>query len=333
MFYVSNGSLPRALAFDATAKVRTRDGFGWPLLVLDRPPSISSGEPASATPAVADSPASVSPASVLPLCFVVTIEPTGGARRRSAARQLAAAGAEFRFIDGAGPGDPAIDIYYDEAANYRAMKRPLSRGEVAAYLSHRRALEAFLKTDAEFAIVLEDDFGLVEPDRFAEAVIGVLRAPVSWDLIKLFDYGRRKRSRASLSLGQLAIVEYKSQTSGMVGYIARRSGAEKLTSRSSLFRPIDEDIKFYWELDLRVFSVAPNLVTEISDGLGGSSIGPERQRLRDKRSIGRSLRGNKIKLGHMLRHFLNRGIYGLRSAIRGNAGEAGLNAAAPRDLG
>lgn len=269
----------------------------------------------------------------LPQCFVITIEPMNGVRRQSAARQLEAVGVDFRFVEGVEADGPEVNVHYDKRLNSRLMKRPLSRGEVAAYLSHRRALEAFIETDAEFALVLEDDFALIELDHFVEAITSILRAPARWDLIKLFDYRGPKRPRARLDLGRLAIVEYKSQTSGMVGYLVRRSGARKIMLRPRLFRPIDEDIKFYWEMDLRAFSVTPNLVAEISDTLGGSAIEPERRRLRDDRSIGRSLRGNGIKLGHMWRHFLNRRRYGLRSAMQAYAqkDDADTHRASDRD--
>ena len=254
--------------------------------------------------------------SILPKCIVITIEAEDGARRRSAIRQLNPLGIDFTFIDGCRPDEPAVDICYDARLNFWRMKRPLSRGEVAVYLSHRRALAAFIETDAEFALILEDDFGFVEPDGFVEEITSISRAPIRWDLIKLFDFQGPKKPRAWLDLGRVAIIEYKRPTAGMVGYLVRRSGAEKLMSRPNLFRAIDEDIKFYWEIDLHAFSVFPNMITEISDELGGSKIDLERQRLRADRSVGRSARGAVIKLGQKWRHFLYHRRYGLDAAMK-----------------
>jgi GR25 family glycosyltransferase involved in LPS biosynthesis len=254
-----------------------------------------------------------------PPCFIITIEPDVGQRAQSALRQLAPLGIASHIVEGVRPDDIAIESLYSRSLNFRYMKRPLGRGEVAVYSSHRRALEMFLKTDSEFAIVLEDDFEILRPDHFVDEVLRILDAPLEWDLIKLFDYlGSKKPKKpiARLDLGPIAIVEYKTPRAGMVGYIVRRSGAEKLISRPHLFRPIDEDLKYYWELDLWSFSVVPCLLAEISDRLGGSYIELERRRLRDDRSIRRSIRGNKIKVARMLHHFMNHHRYCLTEAMR-----------------
>ena len=254
-----------------------------------------------------------------PPCFVITIESDVGQRAQSALRQLTPLGIALHVVDGVRPDDIGIESLYNRDLNSLYMKRPLGRGEVAVYSSHRRALETFLKTDFEFAIILEDDFELLRPDHFVDEVLRILDAPLEWDLIKLFDYlGSKKPKKpiARLDLGPIAIVEYSTPRAGMVGYIVRRSGAQKLISRPHLFRPIDEDLKYYWELDLRSFSVFPCLVAEISDRLGGSYIELERRRLRDDRSIRRSIRGNKIKLARMLRHFVHRHHYSLTEAMR-----------------
>jgi len=248
---------------------------------------------------------------------VISTQDDGGIRRNSAVNQLNALAADFTFIRGYSPDDPEIDRGYSSALNCTAMKRPLSRGEIAAYLSHRRALTAFLATDAKAAIVLEDDFKAINHTRFAEQISRLLHAPAKWDLIKLFDYKRRKTPRARLDLGTIQLIEYTSPTVGMVAYLVRRSGAQKLLERQYVFRPIDEDIKFYWELDLWVFSVSPNLVSEISDKLGGSQIEPERFRLRSNRSLRRSVRGIWIEFKRAWKHFRNRRKYGLEAAMRG----------------
>ena len=254
----------------------------------------------------------------LPKCFVITIE-TDGARGQSAARQLNSIGLDFEFVEGCLPDDRLVSASYDQSLNYWRMKRPLSLGEVAVYLSHRRALATFLQSNAESALILEDDFGFSDPDHFIENVTKILRAPIRWDLIKLFDFQGPKRPRARFDLGRLSIVEYTSPTAGMVGYLVRRSGAQKLIARPILFRTIDEDTKLYWELDLYAYSVLPNIVTEISHELGGSTIELERQRLRDDRSFSRSFRGMGIKFARRWHQFFNRRRYSLGAAIEAYA--------------
>lgn len=255
----------------------------------------------------------------LPHCFVISIDKDGGIRLESALTQLDAIGASYSFIAGYTPEDPEIDRSYSRELNRVSMKRPLSRGEIAAYLSHRRALTAFLETGAEFAIIMEDDFGAIDPANFHDQISRLLQAPLQWDLVKLFDYQLRKKPRARLNLGTVDLVEYPSPTAGMVAYLVRRSGAKKLTRRPLLFRPIDEDIKFYWEIGIYVFSVVPNLVSELSEKLGGSIIEPERFLIRSQRSPWRALRGNLIELKRRWMHLRNRRRFGIKAAIKNAA--------------
>lgn len=72
---------------------------------------------------------------------------------------LNAAGLAFERIPAIDASEPAIfEQVYDARENRRNYLAPLSRQEVACFLSHRRAWQTFLETsDAPYAIFLEDD--------------------------------------------------------------------------------------------------------------------------------------------------------------------------------
>ena len=53
--------------------------------------------------------------------------------------------------------DLATFVQYDSDATLRYMGRALVGGEIGCYMSHLRAVQAFLATDAKHALVLEDD--------------------------------------------------------------------------------------------------------------------------------------------------------------------------------
>ncbi|WP_269932158.1 glycosyltransferase family 25 protein [Aminobacter sp. HY435] len=217
-----------------------------------------------------------------PLTLVVTVDVESGPRRKSANLQLAALGWPFQFVQGLTPQSPETVCLYDPQMNRRRCKRPLAPVEVAAYASHRKAMREFLDTEQPLALVLEDDFRLLDPAAFTERMEGLLAAPVEWDILKLFDFQQRPVVD-EVNVGDVAIVSHGSPTAGMVGYLITRQGAEKMLSRPRVYRQIDEDIKYFWELKLRVLSVRPNLVTDISERLGGSLLEADRNHIKQKR--------------------------------------------------
>lgn len=225
-----------------------------------------------------------------PLTLVVTVDPESGPRRNSTRAQLKALAWPFTFVDGLTTQSPEVAAIYDARQNRRKSKRPLAPAEVAAYASHRKAMGEFLATDHKVTLILEDDFHLVDPGRFASRIKALMKAPVVWDILKLFDFQERPVVE-SIPVGDIKIVSHGSPTAGMVGYLITRRGAQRMLRRPTVFRQIDEDIKFFWELKLRVLSVQPNLIVDIGHELGGSLIEPERLEVRKQRSWVISLKG------------------------------------------
>jgi glycosyl transferase family 25 len=220
--------------------------------------------------------------SSLPVTLIVTVDAEAGPRRKSAHAQLSALSWPFAFVEGLTPQCAETTSLYDPKQNRKRSKRPLAPAEVAAYASHRKAMRAFLDTDEPMALILEDDFRLLEPAAFAARISALQRAPVEWDILKLFDFQDRPVVD-SVPVADIAIVSHGSPTAGMVGYLITRRGAESFLSRATVYRQIDEDIKFFWELKLRVLSVKPNLVTDVSAELGGSLIEADRNEVKLKR--------------------------------------------------
>ena len=58
-------------------------------------------------------------------------------------------------------------------------------GEVGCYLSHLKAMETFLRTDAPWCVILEDD---VEVLPACTDVLRSLAEKDDWDLVKLFNF-------------------------------------------------------------------------------------------------------------------------------------------------
>ena len=85
-------------------------------------------------------------------------------RLASATQQLNQQGFEFTRIpayDGRGKVLSDFQQYDDEQAQ-KTMGRSLLGAELGCYLSHVRCVEQFLKTDADYLVVFEDDLKLAE---------------------------------------------------------------------------------------------------------------------------------------------------------------------------
>jgi GR25 family glycosyltransferase involved in LPS biosynthesis len=236
---------------------------------------------------------------------VVTCRKSPAERRASAMHELnrLPMALETEFVDGFIAEDTVIDELYDAAANRRRCKRPISRAEVGVYASHRLAWRRLLDSDHAAALVLEDDFGFRDDGQ----IMGVLE---NWpavlgedrDIVKLFDFEKRAVNRPMFlrRVGGVDLVKWRSPTAGMVAYLISRQGAQKFLARERIFRPVDEDVKYFWELGLDIWSVPGNPVIEVSARLGGSLVDTDRGQTKTRRLV-RSVWGNLLTADRKIR--------------------------------
>ncbi len=145
--------------------------------------------------------------------------------------------------------------------------------------------------------MLEDDFGIRDSDRLAGAIARADELLSGRDIVKLYDFPRSGRQdyAAIRDVGPLRLGKWRYPSAGTVAYLISRDGAQKLLRRRSVFRPVDEDFKYFWELDLDVWSMVDPPVAEIGAGVGGSTLDAGRKAAKSRRTIDR-LRGNLIHL-------------------------------------
>ena len=101
----------------------------------------------------------------------------------------------------------------------------------------------------------------------------------NWDMIKLFSFDPDPKcvSRRALGPAHEIVTPYRIP-SCTVGYGLTREAARCLADRSvPFFRPIDEDLKFFWETGLRVALVLPAPVTVGDQQTVTGTIGAERR--------------------------------------------------------
>ena len=128
-------------------------------------------------------------------------------------------------------------------------------GEVGCTLSHLKAMETFLKTDAPWCVILEDD---VEVLPACAEVLRSLAEKDDWDLVKLFNFhsGLPVKKRALGSAHHLVV--HLTRTTSSAAYVVNRRAAETLLKS---MRPISEQVDHAldrpWETGLRTRGIRP----------------------------------------------------------------------------
>jgi len=145
-----------------------------------------------------------------------------------------------------------VDAELYGARNRLPMPRP---GEVGCYLSHLKAMEEFLRTDAPWCVILEDD---VEVRPECVEVLAALGQKDDWDLVKLFCFhsGLPVRKRALTQNHHLVV--HLTRTTSSAAYVVNRRAAETLLkSMRPISEQVDHALERPWETGLRVRGVRP----------------------------------------------------------------------------
>lgn len=218
--------------------------------------------------------------------FVLTIDSPGGVRRAHCERLFAKQELQFTFVDGVSGNDLDIDQVYSRRKNLLFAKRSLSPAEISTYFGHRKIWQEFIGTGEDVCLVVEDDLEIINQTDFQIAISNA-RDYATWDILNFFDF-KPKPILHSEDWHSLSIADYKYPSSGTVAYLINRKAAQKLLSRKKIFRPVDEDLSNCWEFDIRVRSISPNLVDEVSHTLGGSMLEGSRLAEKKQRPLPRS---------------------------------------------
>lgn len=160
-------------------------------------------------------------------------------------------------------------------------------GEVGCYLSHLKVLETFLRTDAPWCVVLEDDVEVLP------ACVDVLRSlseKNDWDLVKLFNFHSGLPVKKRELVGGYRLVAHLTRTTSSAAYVVnRRAAATLLKSMRPISEQVDHALDRPWETGLRTRGIRPMPVVLAPVAATTSTIGYQ-----DKKK-GRPL-GKAVKL-------------------------------------
>lgn len=236
-------------------------------------------------------------------------------RLRTASEEMGRAGVGFERLEAVDGSTLSADRLAELATwDGRSFFKALSPGEVGCYLSHVAAAERIVRERWPLALVMEDDFRL-RPE-FAATLRALVERGVDADLIKLEGGLRGGDVLAELPSGN-RLVRHRRPPVRTVALLWSREGARKFLAVSrTLRRPVDVQLKHWWEGDLQILSVSPPPVVQDADHAAASTIGARRPR----GWIGR-LRQWRYRLGYACQsqwHLLRR--HGARAWLRANLG-------------
>ncbi len=178
-------------------------------------------------------------------------------RLASIASSLKALGLPFERIPAVAGAphveDPAIvDLARYPLRNRRGAPRG---GEVGCYLSHLRAYERLLATDAQWCVVLEDD---VECLPSLPGVLDSLGKADDWDIAKLFCFHSGMPVPVRRLAGGHRLCVHLTRTTSSAAYaFNRRAAGVLLRTMLPLSQQIDHALDRPWESGLRVRGVRP----------------------------------------------------------------------------
>jgi len=209
-------------------------------------------------------------------------------RMAHAEAQLLQAGFHCKRIDafdGRGLNLSAV-ADYDDLRTRRFMGRSMTPGEIGCYESHLRALRAFVESDAEVGLILEDDFQLEAGGGAAiKGVMAWLRENPCWHAINV---GARKRKISSplTDVGGHALVRAHYFPMLAHAMVWTRAGAQALLAQAlPIFCPADNMYRHVLtrsDMGLALYPPAASagaFDSDISARSGGSRSTQDRSRL------------------------------------------------------
>lgn len=194
----------------------------------------------------------------------------------------------FDAIEGARLSEDEIASAYDAEKNRKFFKRPLSAPEIGCYLSHHTLWKRIGEGQSPGAVVLEDDF---DAD---DALPGLLREISRLDLgnrlVKLHSE-KRVSGKPLIDLADgYQLIDPRNVPGQTLGYVVSREAAVNLAQKALPFgRPVDMDLKHWWEFDISILMVQPT-VLHVHDARAESAIESSRQAAKPNGEMGRFLR-------------------------------------------
>lgn len=176
-------------------------------------------------------------------------------------------------VDGAALSQDQLTLAYQP--NQLAPRYPFSLrpGEIGCFLSHRNAWTSLLDSDADAALILEDD---VELNGDFDAALSLATQHLAKNgYIQLQTRtceGEELDHQDSYALILPRITPLRTS-----GQLVSRSAAESLLTATAPFdRPVDTFLQMHWHTDIHIAVITPACLTDRTAETGGSTIGSQK---------------------------------------------------------
>lgn len=151
----------------------------------------------------------------------------------------------------------------------------LSKGEVACFLSHRKAWQAIVDDNVDAGLVLEDDVS-VTPDLMASLQLASKLDKKDFYL-RLSHRDRYENGRLVATADKSAIIRPVPVGLGTVGQLVSKEAAKHLLMITKQFdRPVDTFLQMPWVTGIWPLSARPSGIIDVAHTLGGSTLGKKR---------------------------------------------------------
>lgn len=187
------------------------------------------------------------------------------ARLEQASQQLEQAGMPFtRFAAVDGRGKPLAEFKnYNDAKANAELGRSMLNAEIGCYLSHKGCVEQFLKSDADYLLVLEDDIQLMPQFKnIIDSIINYLNnhKALEWHVINIAAK-KKKMAKDIVTIGEQVLAHAYYFPIRTVGLVWSRAGAQAfLKQHPTIYLPIDVTLQNWLSQNGKGLSVWPALV-------------------------------------------------------------------------
>ena len=190
-------------------------------------------------------------------CFVINLDRSTArfAEIRRLLDQLGLPFERFAAIDGENIDPDSADMFDRRGYERRHGKYPSGR-EIGCFLSHIGVMRKFLRSDAEYCLILEDD--AIVDGRLPSVLRGLARLQGEWNVALLYgNYEALAMPLARVDRGH-HLAGFLARQTGAVAYAVDRKAAEiYLRELLPMSLPIDVDFDRAWDFGIRFRGVVP----------------------------------------------------------------------------
>jgi glycosyl transferase family 25 len=161
---------------------------------------------------------------------------------------------------------------YREALHEPRYPFELSPGEQGAFHSHRACWKMIVDGECRAGLILEDDLEFT-PAVFDQAVQLAKSCGIEDAYVRFPLRARESAPTVIAKDGDLRLIRPEIVALGAVGQVVGKEAARRLLAATENFdRPVDTFLQMRWVHGVRVLSVWPSSLREVSVNLGGSLI-------------------------------------------------------------